>query len=130
MSDTVMAVFGMPTKVTVEMIPHVDQLLGNHDLDTPRVRYIDALEIDEHSMNPGMAKIHICATIGGRDAPPKPGAELRTIRRHAKVFQRQVEPPRVVFRPYHNAGIRRSEHRASSRINKVLFSASGHCHVS
>lgn len=56
MRDPVVTMFGMTSMVPVEMIPHMDQFLGDDDLDGTAPGDIDPVEIDQDGMNTAIAQ--------------------------------------------------------------------------
>lgn len=55
--------FRMTTQIAVQMIPHMDQLLRDHDFQSSRLGQVDAVEIDEDRMGPGPPEKAVRPTV-------------------------------------------------------------------
>lgn len=101
MCDPVVAVMRVAPPITVQVITHVNQLLGDNDLQVLRTRKIDPVNVDQHGMHTLGREITIRSTIGARDSPLQPRAIRCPVRRHPEAVGRQTQSCNVLLEERH-----------------------------
>lgn len=99
--DPVIPMMGVSASVPIDVVAHVQELLGDDDLDRTRARNVDPLEVDQHRMATARAHEAVRAANGSANRPPAdpPGKRspvsgnvefVDRKRQERKVFEQQV----------------------------------------
>ncbi len=72
MGDPVVPMMGMPARVAIDVVPHVQEFFGDDDLERVRARNIDPVEIDKHYMTLGGTNV---AVRPANRSPDRPAAD-------------------------------------------------------
>ena len=71
MRDAIVPVLRVPAEVAVEPVSHVQELLSDHHFERPRLRAIDARQVDQDEMFTGCRR----KRIGAADRAPQPASQ-------------------------------------------------------
>lgn len=77
--NTIVAVFGMATSITIKVISHMYEFFRHNDFKPVSLIQVDAIEMDQDGMEISISDETICASVGGRHLPSKPIAIDSTI---------------------------------------------------
>jgi hypothetical protein len=86
--DPIMTMTGMPTRIAIQMIPHVNEFLSHDNLDRKMLLLIDPREIDEHGMNLGCVDKAVRSSIRRGYPAADPSGVGLPARREPKVLSR------------------------------------------
>ena len=89
--NAVVAVLGMPSQVAVQPVAHVNQLFGDDDFQSPRLRLIDARKVDENQMLVHSRHERVGAADRSDNAAPKPRLENRPVCSDPHTVNRESE---------------------------------------
>lgn len=95
MGDPIVPMVGMAPQVSIDPISHVDEFLGHHDLDGPRLPLVDTFKVDEDCVFTCPADMTVRAAVGGGNAPVDPGCVRGAAGRDLEMVRRQLEDSRV-----------------------------------
>jgi hypothetical protein len=104
MRDPVVTVMGMAPEIAVEVIAHVNQFFGDHDLQRLRLRHIYPVEIDQDGVHPVSLEETVGSTISGRDMSPQPLPVHLAVTCDPKIFARKCQPIEIAFNEAHDVG--------------------------
>ena len=96
-----MTMMRVASPVAVQMITHVNQLLGNDDLQVLRARKIDPVNMDQQGMHTLTCEIAVRTAIRVWYAPVQPRAIRCPIRRHPEAVSRQAQSRNVLLEECH-----------------------------
>jgi hypothetical protein len=138
--NSIVAVLRVPADIAIEPISHMQELLGNNHLERPRLRAIDAREIDQDQMFTGCRHERICATDRCPQSSSQPTFEDPPLGGDAKAVRWQREEPDVSFekisrflvvdQPTHDGDLRERRASTAARRAQAVVSCAGQDHHS
>jgi hypothetical protein len=104
MGYAIVAMLRMPSQVSVQPIPHVNQFFDNYDFERFRLRLVDSRKIDQNHMRVALRQEGVGPTYRRSHATPDPSLEDRAVSRHTETVRREREQGDVALQEY--AGFR------------------------
>jgi hypothetical protein len=95
--DPVETMVTVPPEITPKMIPHVDQLLRNHNFTGIAVGRIETVEMDKHTVVTGTRMHRVRTADTPRDFPANPPFESHPVSRDIHVVARETEFLQIHF---------------------------------
>ena len=126
MSDPVVTVMRVPAMIAIEVVPHVDQLLGDNDLLRTRLLQVNAFQVDQQGVFPRAAHEAVGAAIRGWNEPANPLAIRGATGADHEAIRGQGEQLRIPMDEVCKAGIAFVEDqdfgvsRSTARISLLL----------
>jgi CheY-like chemotaxis protein len=91
--NPVMPMPGVPPKVTVEPVAHVDQFFGDDDFERHWLGPVNARQVDQHGVFARTGQKGVGAAKGSRHpSPPEPASEGGTVGGDTQAIRRQKQP--------------------------------------
>ncbi len=95
MSDAVVSVLRVSAEVAVEPVSHVQEFLGDDNLERPRLRSIDARQVYQNEMMAGCGRKRIGAADRAPHAPSQPAFKDSALGGDPETVRWQIEERNV-----------------------------------
>ncbi len=111
--DAVVAMAGMPSRVPIQVVPHVQELFGHDNFDREWLVQVDARQVDQNSVHATSRDVAVCSAIGRWHPSPDPSGVDRTGGSHPEVVRRQFQSRDILVNEGDDRGISRFEEHPS-----------------